>query len=103
MGDTHEAEGLAGTETVVSSLEELATCLRGDQDSDALSEDPRELVQDVLTEYADWDVWIMDHGDDSLTVRIGARGIGLPFPFRLTELLEAVDELSNAAFEDAEE
>ena len=52
------------------------------------------LVEDVLSGYADCDVYVEVHEEpEAFTLRIGTRGICLPYPFTRAELYETLDEL----------
>mgnify|MGYP003383259134 CR=1 FL=1 len=51
------------------------------------AEEIRSRVEDVLSDYADCDVYVMDHEEpEAVTLRIGTRGMGLPYLFTRTEV-----------------
>ena len=59
-------------------------------------------IGNLLTGYADWDVWVEDTPEEELEIGIGNIGVGLDYPVTLDRLFSAVDDLSELASEQAE-
>lgn len=95
MAGSEDAQGAeTATGPLIRSFAELGRRLAGDDSVERDAEGIKLLVEDVLSDYADCDVYVEDHDEpDILVLRIGARGIGIPYPVTSDAVYELVDEL----------
>lgn len=95
MAGTEDAQrNETTTGPLIRSFAELGRRLAGDDSVERDAEGIKLLVEDVLSDYADCDVYVEDHGEpDIFVVRIGTRGIGIPYPFTSDAVYELIDEL----------
>lgn len=83
----------SGGGPLIRSFSELGLLADGDSAGWGV-EEIRSRVEDLLSDYADCDVYVMDHAEpEALTLRIRTRGIDLAYPFTLAEVYEMLDEL----------
>ena len=95
MGGTqqHSQVDESGGGPLIRSFSELGLLADGDSAGWG-AEEIRSRVEDLLSDYADCDVYVMDHAEpEALTLRIRTRGVGLPYPFTRAEVYEMVDDL----------
>lgn len=100
----HEGAAVGGTEKhaqvdecggspLIRSFSELGL-LAADDSAGWGAEEIRSRVEDVLSDYADCDVYVQVHAEPGAsTLRIRTRGIGLPYPFTVAEVYETLDDL----------
>ena len=88
---------------LIHSFSELVLLVDGDSAGWGV-EEIRSRVEDVLSDYADCDVYVMDHEEsEAFALRIRTRGIGLPYPFTLAEVYDMLDDLVEIDLEIAAE
>ena len=82
-----------GCGPLIRSFSELGLLADGDSAGWGV-EEIRSRVEDVLSDYADCDVYVQDDEEpEAFTLRIRTRGIGLPYPFTRAEVYEMLDDL----------
>ena len=82
----HAKVAESGGGPLIRSFSELGLLADGDSAGWGV-EEIRSRVEDVLSDYADCDVYVMDHEEpEAVTLRIGTRGMGLPYLFTRTEV-----------------
>ena len=84
MAGTEDAQpNETPTGPLLHSFSELGRRLAGDDSVERDAEGIKLLVEDVLSDYADCDVYVEDLGEpDIFLLRVGTRGIGIPYPGR---------------------
>lgn len=95
MGDTQQHSQVDESEVgaLIRSFSELGLLADGDSAAWGV-EEIRSRVEDVLSDYADCDVYVQDDEEpEAFTLRIRTRGIGLPYPFTRAEVYEMLDDL----------
>lgn len=91
--EQHSQVDQPGGDPLIRSFVDLGQ-LGGGDSAELGVEEIRSRVEDLLSGYADCDVYVMDDDEpEEFTLRIRTRGISLPYPFTLAGVYEMLDEL----------